>query len=71
MQRVEIGPFLGAEVRGTVARANGVVIYTNGFTGEFAADLLSDGAEWDLYNIRVRVPPEKRDADLGGSGNAD
>lgn len=59
MIHLEIGPVLTSEFGGTLARADGIIHYTNGYTGEFSAELLPDGEGWDVVWFHPKVPPAK------------
>lgn len=45
--------------QGTVAKVNGAITYSNGFTGKFDAVLEQEGTAWKLHNISIVVPPDK------------
>jgi hypothetical protein len=66
-QRIEIGNLNISKAfntnenlpQGTVAKVNGTIFYTGGFTGRFDAVLEKEGDTWHLFNINVTVPPNK------------
>ena len=56
---LEIGPVFTLEFGGTLARVDGIIYYTNDYTGEFSAELVPNGQDWDLVSFHPRVPPAK------------
>jgi hypothetical protein len=45
--------------QGLVAKVNGTITYSGGFTGSFNAVLQKEGDQWYLDAINITVPPDK------------
>jgi hypothetical protein len=45
--------------QGVVAEVQGMISYTDSFTGDFYAILEKEGDEWRIHGINVNVPPDK------------
>lgn len=45
--------------QGLVAKVDGIVTYSGGFTGSFNAVLEREGDHWALDAININIPPNK------------